>query len=205
MALEVEEVRVKVQYDLFGNPLEIEEEETAPEPKRSPKLRAVPQTDRVSTALPRAKTIAAKPMTEREAVEARNLGLFEEPIEAFGPRPQTRGDCLPGGNNEARPCPYASCRYHLAINVAEDGALKIVFPTVDGQDVDWDNLPASCALDVADEVALSGEGPTVDQAGRYLNIMEERARSLIDEAEEKFQSGIKKAGIDASFILTRER
>jgi hypothetical protein len=31
------------------------------------------------------------------------------------PRPQTRGECL----QEARPCPWASCRYHLLLEEAE--------------------------------------------------------------------------------------
>jgi transcriptional regulator with XRE-family HTH domain len=40
-------------------------------------------------------------------------------------RPRTRGDCLPGGSNEARPCPFR-CRYELprgrcALDVADAG------------------------------------------------------------------------------------
>ncbi len=44
-------------------------------------------------------------------------------------RPRTRGDCLPGGAFDARPCPF-SCRYRL------------------------DGPGESCALDIAD---LGGE------------------------------------------------
>ena len=35
------------------------------------------------------------------------------PAEPMADRPRTRGDCLPGGAFEARPCPFASCRHRL--------------------------------------------------------------------------------------------
>ncbi len=80
-------------------------------------------------------------------------------------RPRTRGDCKDG----QRPCPFASCRYHLAVEVhPERGSLKIVFPD---REV-WE-LPETCALDVADR-----GGSTLETCARTMNITRERLRQL---------------------------
>jgi hypothetical protein len=41
------------------------------------------------------------------------------------PRPTTRAECL----QEARPCPWASCRYHLLLEVAATKGGDAVRPT----------------------------------------------------------------------------
>src|SRR5262245_4590856 len=51
-------------------------------------------------------------------------------------RPRVRADCLPGGVNEERPCPWASCRYHL------------VHLRRDGLEPDTMDPSRSCVLDV---------------------------------------------------------
>src|SRR5689334_17878378 len=69
------------------------------------------------------------------------------------PRPRTRGACLPGGANEARPCPYVSCQYHLFLDVDPDtGRIRLNFP-----DREVHELEETCALDVADGGALTLE------------------------------------------------
>ena len=80
------------------------------------------------------------------------------------PRPRTRGECAGG----VRPCPWVSCRHHLAIEVTSAGAIKVNFPHMDT----WD-MRETCALDVAD----AGEH-TLDEVGDLLNITRERARQL---------------------------
>ena len=58
---------------------------------------------------------------------------------------------MEGGSNEARPCPYGACRYHLDEN-----------PT-----------GASCALDVA------CEGPHhLEEVGAILMVTRERVRQI---------------------------
>ena len=82
-------------------------------------------------------------------------------------RPRTRGDCA----NGPRPCPWASCRYHLAIEVLEPkGNIKFNFP--DAQD-DFSDLPATCALDVADM-----GGALLETVGVAMNMTRERVRQL---------------------------
>lgn len=80
-------------------------------------------------------------------------------------RPRTRGECEGG----ERPCPWVSCRYHLAIDVDErSGSIKHNFP-----DLDLDEMPESCALDVADRGVAQ-----LEQVGEILNITRERVRQL---------------------------
>jgi hypothetical protein len=87
-------------------------------------------------------------------------------------RPEFRRDCLPGGHNEQRPCPWVSCRYHLAIDVSSTGKLHFNLP-----DVDVTELEQSCALDCADEGGL-----TLDQIGARLGVTRERVRQLEGKA-----------------------
>jgi hypothetical protein len=69
-------------------------------------------------------------------------------------RPRTRGDCLPGGINAARPCPWVSCKYHLATDVNSwTGAVQI--------NTDPTEMEHSCSLDVA-EHGLDRSGRTLD-------------------------------------------
>ncbi len=68
--------------------------------------------------------------------------------------PQTRAECLPGGENEHRPCPYVTCRHHLALDVKHyaTGTIAIdrVAPGFDGiGDVPEDK--PTCALDLAED------------------------------------------------------
>ena len=73
-------------------------------------------------------------------------------------RPKTRGDCLDG----YRPCPWAGCRYNLALNVSHVGTIKMA-PEGD----------MSCALDAADEGGL-----TLAEVGRVMGLTRERVRQI---------------------------
>ena len=64
-------------------------------------------------------------------------------------KPRTRGDCLPGGVNEHRPCCYSECRYHL------------------------DHSEQSCVLDVADQ-----GGASLEEVAEYLKLSRERVRQV---------------------------
>jgi len=109
-------------------------------------------------------------------------------------RPATRGDCSvcatcqewrDSGRNRpkeplacghkgdeaiwhSRPCPFVGCRHHLLIDVTGRGSLKLNFP-----DRDWDEIPQTCSVDVAEE----GEH-TLEQIGDFMNVTRERARQL---------------------------
>ncbi|MEK9722413.1 MAG: sigma factor-like helix-turn-helix DNA-binding protein [Rhodospirillaceae bacterium] len=104
----------------------------------------------------------AATVTEAERVE---LAQYRDPPSYW--RPTTRGDCLPGGRNCARPCPYVSCRHHLALEATRRGLLD-VFP-----DMELDDLPETCSLDVADR------GPqTLEDIGGMMNVTRERCRQI---------------------------
>jgi len=108
-------------------------------------------------------------------------------------RPHFRGDCLPGGRNAARPCPYARCRHNLLVDIIPNpsgGAPRVYenFPGVPPQD-----LVATCVLDVVDEIGefdreallkeLGGrdtqdDSLALEQVGRLMNITRERVRQV---------------------------
>lgn len=99
-------------------------------------------------------------MTEaqEEALIAAVMGL---PLDHE--RPRTRADCVDG----ERPCPYAGCRHHLAIEVHPNtGTIKLAFP-----DLEIDEMPETCSLDVADR----GAHP-LDVIGALMNVSHEDAR-----------------------------
>lgn len=79
-------------------------------------------------------------------------------------RPRTRGDCV----DAPRPCPWISCRHHLAINVTDSGSLQLV-----NAQLDLEALPDTCSLDVADRGEL-----TLEEVGRRLDLTRERIRQL---------------------------
>jgi hypothetical protein len=103
-------------------------------------------------------------------------------------RPRTRGDCVGG----PRPCPFVSCKYNLAIDVnPRSGAIKFNFPSVaEGMlDVDWDRMPCSCALDIADQ-----GGTTLERVGEIMNLTRERVRQTEALAFERGRESLDSQG-----------
>lgn len=120
-----------------------------------------PRNRRQNPGLP-PRTIPIHRISKRER---RHLQLLEEldPIEYE--RPRTRADCERG----IRPCPFVSCVHNLYLDIQpRTGAIKINFP-----DLEPDQLPETCALDVADN-----GGITLDAVGRVMNITRERIRQI---------------------------
>lgn len=88
----------------------------------------------------------------------------------YAERPTDRSECRGG----PRPCPFVSCRYHLALDAHETGTIRILFPEVEV----WDYPPgASCALDVAD-----GGPRTLEEIGRLLGVTREAVRLEVERA-----------------------
>ncbi len=125
------------------------------------------------------------------------------------PRPTTRGECL----QEARPCPWASCRHHLLLEVAATKGGDDVRPTTlrlnrpqpgrgrrsglpatAGHHVveQWiddavellQSMRYTCALDIADEYP---DGITERGVGLVLGVSEKAARADIDRATGKLR------------------
>lgn len=84
------------------------------------------------------------------------------------PRPKTREECE---NLVERLgfCPYVGCRHHLYLDVCErTGSITLNFP-----DLDIDEIPACCALDIADEGRHS-----LEEIGDLRNMTRERIRQI---------------------------
>ena len=108
----------------------------------------------------RSRTIPMRQLTRDELIQGAELtDIFEYD------RPRSRADCL----DMPRPCPFVSCRHHLYLEVNEDtGSIKLNFP-----DMDLEELPETCALDVADR-----GGVTLEEIGEILNLTRERIRQV---------------------------
>lgn len=109
---------------------------------------------------PRAKTIAVRRITQTMiaagAAEVADVDMPE--------RPRTRAECP-----TERPCPWAGCRHHLALDVdVETGSIKLNFPHLE-----IDEMAETCALDVADR-----GGAILDIVGQMLNLTRERVRQI---------------------------
>ena len=80
-------------------------------------------------------------------------------------RPKLRSDCLSGGPNMFRPCPWLTCKYHLGVDVSDVGSLSVL--------QGWDDGRMSCALDAAAE-----DGMTLEDVGALIGVSRERIRQI---------------------------
>ena len=88
------------------------------------------------------------------------------------PRPKTRGDCLEGGMNAQRPCPWVSCRYNLRIHVNDEtGAVEELGKTPE-------ELAHTCALDVAEITDTTGRQVILRSLEPCFGVHRERIRQL---------------------------
>lgn len=110
---------------------------------------------------PRSKTIAMKRVTRAELAMG---AMMYPPVEGVQ-RPRTRAEC----SQEARPCPWVSCKHHLYLDInPETGSIKINFPDLEP----WE-MKHTCSLDVADAGAL-----TLEEIGFITNLTRERIRQV---------------------------
>jgi hypothetical protein len=135
--------------------------------KRKPRVRAPRALRRY---VPRAEALGASPTMlvpghDRLLQGLRLRSAAQSAAAAPLPRPRTRLEC----RDEARPCGWVGCRYHLGITVNPDtGAVKQTWPEGEA----WEG-PESCALDVAER------GPaTLEEVGASLNLTRERVRQI---------------------------
>jgi len=100
----------------------------------------------------------------------------DDPVRAD--RPLTRGDCIDG----PRPCPWASCRHHLALDVNErTGSITFIAPSprIEG-------AAPSCSLDVADRGGL-----VLQDVGMILGVTRERTRQIETSALVKLMGDLR--------------
>jgi hypothetical protein len=97
----------------------------------------------------------------RHQIDAAARARAAEIASVEAQRPKTRADCVDG----PRPCPWVGCRYHLRTPLrfepATDGSgrVHVRFMAAQAEDLSWldDGDAPTCALDIAETVALSGE------------------------------------------------
>jgi hypothetical protein len=122
-------------------------------------------------------------------MELNRLSIYDD-------RPRTRGDCI----GAERPCPWASCKYHLAVETTAANAIKsplmssALFEGALDEEVErWTSRVAdricemaeSCALDIADRGGITF-GDFADIAGLTPGQM----RSVLERATVKLRDGL---------------
>lgn len=88
----------------------------------------------------------------------------------IGERPATRGDCV----NGLRPCPWASCQWHVAV-IHKDSQGDAAYLT-DAEVPDLETWPDTCILDVMDEDPA--HPITLDRVGEAAGLTRERIRQI---------------------------
>lgn len=115
----------------------------------------------------RAFTLSPKKLRGERAREAKgpgDLDLEKAMRQVAAARPRYRFQCVDG----PRPCPFASCKFNLYLDVTKTGGIKLNFP-----DKEIWELTETCALDVADKGGLALEG-----VGKAINLTRERIRQV---------------------------
>ena len=112
-------------------------------------------------------------------------------------RPQTRDECKDGH----RPCPWVSCRHHLALEITPAG-VRLMLPE---NPAEWADLP-TCALDVAER---NSEGITLERVGEAINVTRERVRQIEARAMRKARAACTAEGeyqhVEAPPVVRREQ
>lgn len=92
-------------------------------------------------------------------------GAAEYPEDVASERPRTRRECEDG----PRPCPFASCKWHLFLEVSpKTGSIKFNFPDLEV----WE-MRETCTLDLAERGGLP-----LESVGAVMNLTRERVRQL---------------------------
>ena len=111
----------------------------------------------------------------QEAQEPPKPAAADDPVFGTYWRPRRRGDCLPGGRNAVRPCPYSACRHSLLVDAdidPEDGRASAQ------ETGEVDELPETCSLDVAEVSDAQGRGVLLRQLEPYFGRTRERVRQI---------------------------
>lgn len=120
------------------------------------------------------------------------LELFNRPR-----RPFKFAEC----EADPRPCPFVSCRHHLALDVRADGGLTINFP---GLEADPGAVLAAAPFTCSLKRAAAGEMMLEDIAPIF-DVTSERISQISTEAERKYEDGVVKLSSVVDLIEDRWR
>lgn len=128
---------------------------------------------RIGRPHPKAASLGVGKLTREEREEKARIDADPELLALLAARPRERLECADG----PRPCPYASCRLHLAIDVTDRGAVKRNFPHLEI----W-QMTETCALDVAER-----GGVTLEEVGDMTNVSMQAASQTLGIALRKLR------------------
>lgn len=113
--------------------------------------------------------------------------------------PILREECEGG----LRPCPFLSCRYHLAADISKAGNIQFSFMSELLEEGDnWDangETKETCALDVA----ARGPAP-LDQIAAILGITRERVRQIEAKAQEALNGEDNEVSVEGGLMYSLE-
>lgn len=127
----------------------------------------------------RARTESTKRLSHRAL--ARGAREYPERPGVDYSRPQSFAECESVGLGDWQPCPFVSCKHHLAIDVdPETGSIKHNFPGLD-----IDEMPETCSLHVA-----ARGGAILEEVATVMNFTRERTRQLESRALAKIRAAM---------------
>lgn len=129
-------------------------------------------------------TVSMKRLSKRALDEG--AAMYPERPGVDYQRPRTFAECEAAGLGAETPCPFVSCKHHVALDVNERaGSIKANFP-----DREPDEIPHTCTLRVAER-----GGATLDDVAAVMNLTRERVRQLQDIALAKIRHALGDAAI----------
>lgn len=143
-----------------------------------------------SVALPEPEKPPAPRQAPRSKPPAKAPPLPPKPKKYLPLFPATRSECLPGGSNAQRPCLFASCRHSLLVDIDCD-SMEVRETAEDPR-----KLPATCSLDVADQVDMEDKTVILRGLEGYFLFTRERIRQLEMRAINAFGEGLMLSGLD---------
>jgi hypothetical protein len=132
--------------------------------------------------------------SEIDPADPRQIDLFSLTPDDYE-RPRTRGDCLPGGCNAERPCPWVSCRHNLYLDVQRSGAIRLCHPHLAPE-----QMEQSCALDIIDANDADRDAPqgcSLDVCAVAMNLSPEHIRALEALALASLREAFERDGFEA--------
>ena len=129
-------------------------------------------------------TVSVKRLSKRD-MDA-GAAMYPERPGVDYQRPRTFADCDAADLGASVPCPFVSCKHHVALDVNERaGSIKSNFP-----DCDPDEIPHTCTLRVAER-----GGATLDDVAAVMNLTRERVRQIQDIALAKIRHALGDAAV----------